>query len=130
MSSAATIAIAVAAIVVLAAVVLVTSARRSDVRGVGALSRETVKRDKGIASAAAPAGAVYEKAEVAARTTALEKASETAPVAWEAPDAEALGVSRRQFFNRAAVTMMSASIGAFGVAVVAFLWPQIGRAHV
>ncbi|MGA1655833.1 MAG: ubiquinol-cytochrome c reductase iron-sulfur subunit, partial [Ilumatobacteraceae bacterium] len=34
--------------------------------------------------------------------------------------------ARRQFFNRAAVTMMSASIGAFGVAVVAFLWPRAG----
>lgn len=126
MSSAATIAIAIAAIVVLAAVVLVTSARRSDVRGAGALSRETVKRDKKLRTEAAPAGAVYEKAEAAARSTALEKATEVAPVAWQAPDVEAVGVSRRQFFNRAAVTMMSASIGAFGVAVVAFLWPRAG----
>ena len=126
MSSAATIAIAIAAIVVLAAVVLVTSARRSDVRGAGALSRETVKRDKKLRTEAAPAGAVYEKAEAAARSTALEKATEVAPVAWQAPDADAVGVSRRQFFNRAAVTMMSASIGAFGVAVVAFLWPRAG----
>jgi cytochrome b6-f complex iron-sulfur subunit len=126
MSSAATIAIAIAAIVVLAAVVLVTSARRSDVRGAGALSRETVKRDKKLHTEAAPAGAVYEKAEAAARSTALEKATEVAPVAWQAPDADAVGVSRRQFFNRAAVTMMSASIGAFGVAVVAFLWPRAG----
>jgi cytochrome b6-f complex iron-sulfur subunit len=69
---------------------------------------------------------VYEKAEVQARSTAIEKANEVAPVAWQAPDAEAVAVSRRQFFNRAAVTMMSASIGAFGVAVVAFLWPRAG----
>ncbi|MEY3093328.1 MAG: hypothetical protein RL413_439 [Actinomycetota bacterium] len=126
MSSAATIAIAIAAIVVLAAVVLVTSARRSDVRGAGALARETVKRDKSAKTEAAVAGAVYEKAEVQARSTAIEKANEVAPVAWQAPDAEAVAVSRRQFFNRAAVTMMSASIGAFGVAVVAFLWPRAG----
>jgi len=126
MSSTAVIAIAIAAIVVLAAVVLVTSARRSDVRGAGALSRETVKRDKKVRTDAAPAGAVFEKAEAAARSVALEKASEVAPVAWQAPDPEAVSVSRRQFFNRAAVTMMSASIGAFGVAVVAFLWPRAG----
>ena len=126
MSSAATIAIAIAAIVVLAAVVLVTSARRSDVRGAGALARETVKRDKSTKAEAPVAGAVYEKAEVQARSTAIEKANEVAPVAWQAPDAEAVAVSRRQFFNRAAVTMMSASIGAFGVAVVAFLWPRAG----
>ncbi|MDA0370758.1 MAG: Rieske 2Fe-2S domain-containing protein [Actinomycetota bacterium] len=126
MSSAATIAIVIAAIVVLAAVVLVTTARRADVRGAGALSRETVKRDKSSAKVGAPAGASFESAEVSARSTALEKASEVAPVAWVAPDEEAVGVSRRQFFNRAAVTMMSASIGAFGVAVVAFLWPRAG----
>ncbi len=126
MSSAATIAIVIAAIVVLAAVVLITSARRADVRGAGALSRETVKRDKSTSKVAAPTGGSYESAQVAARSTALEKASEVAPVAWVAPDEEAVGVSRRQFFNRAAVTMMSASIGAFGVAVVAFLWPRAG----
>ena len=126
MSSAATIAIAIAVIVVLAAVVFITSARRADVRGAGALSRETVKRDKVTPKVSVPAGASYESAEVAARSTALEKASEVAPVAWVAPDEEAVGVSRRQFFNRAAVTMMSASIGAFGVAVVAFLWPRAG----
>jgi len=126
MSSAATIAIVIAIIVVLAAVVLVTSARRADVRGAGALSRETVKRDKSADKVSVPAGASFESAEVSARSTALEKASEVAPVAWVAPDEEAIGVSRRQFFNRAAVTMMSASIGAFGVAVVAFLWPRAG----
>ena len=126
MSSTATIAIVIAAIVVLAAVVLVTSARRTDVRGAGALSRETIKRDKSAAKASAPSGAVYEKAEMTARSTALEKATETVPSTWVAPDEEAVGVSRRQFFNRAMVTMMTASIGAFGVAVVAFLWPRAG----
>ncbi|MDA2957108.1 MAG: Rieske 2Fe-2S domain-containing protein [Actinomycetota bacterium] len=126
MSSAATIAIVIAVIVVLAAVVLITSARQADVRGAGALSRETVKRDKSADKVSVPAGASFESAEVSARSTALEKASEVAPVAWVAPDEEAIGVSRRQFFNRAAVTMMSASIGAFGVAVVAFLWPRAG----
>ena len=126
MTPATTIIIAVAVLVVAAAVVLITSARRSDVRGAGALSRETVKRDKSIKaeSGSGPSGAAYENAETTARSTALEKAAEVAPVAWEAPDEEALGVSRRQFFNRAMVSMMTASIGAFGVAVVAFLWPR------
>ena len=128
MTPATTIIIAVAALVVAAAVVLVTSARRSDVRGAGALSRETVKRDKSIKaeSGAGPSGAAYESAETTARSTALEKAAEVAPVAWQAPDEETLGVSRRQFFNRATVSMMTASLGAFGVAVVAFLWPRAG----
>ena len=130
MNSSATIAIVIVAIVVLAGIVFVTTARRADVRGAGALSRETVKRDKAANKtadkAAVASGASFESAEVATRSQALEKAPEVAPVAWVAPDEEAVGVSRRQFFNRAAVTMMSASIGAFGVAVVAFLWPRAG----
>ena len=49
---------------------------------------------------------------------------ETALAPWSPPDPEALGVSRRQFFNRATVTLTSAGIGAFSAAgFVAFLWP-------
>jgi cytochrome b6-f complex iron-sulfur subunit len=128
MSPVATILIAVAVIAVLAVVVLVTSARRTDVRGAGALSRETVKRDRAVKaeSGSAPTGSSYEAAVTTARSTELAKATEVAPVAWQAPDPEAIEVSRRQFFNRAAVTMMTASIASFGVAVVAFLWPSAG----
>ena len=47
-----------------------------------------------------------------------------APVPWVPPDPEAIGVSRRQFFNRATVMLMGTSIGAFTAAgFVAFLWP-------
>lgn len=127
MTPAATIGIAIAAIIVLAAVVLVTSARRSDVRGAGALSRETVKRDRPAKGGEVNAGgAAYESATTAARSAELVKATETAPVEWVAPDAEAIGVSRRQFFNRAAVGFMTTSIATFGVAVIAFLWPRAG----
>ena len=39
-------------------------------------------------------------------------------------DPEAIGVSRRQFFNRATISLMGAGIGAFAAAsFVAFLWP-------
>jgi len=40
------------------------------------------------------------------------------------PDLEVIGITRRQFFNRATVSLMSAGIGAFSAAtLVAFLWP-------
>ena len=43
---------------------------------------------------------------------------------WTPPDPEAIGVSRRMFFNRATVTLTSAGLGAFFAAgFVAFLWP-------
>ncbi len=134
MSSAAIIAIAVGAGLILAAVAFVTMARRSDVRGAGALSAETRRRDRAAREAqpppedAAPSrrdveaqGALARRDEPGAE---LEPAPERVPAPWVPPDPEAIGVSRRQFFNRANVTLMSASIGAFSAAgFVAFLWP-------
>jgi cytochrome b6-f complex iron-sulfur subunit len=133
MSSTAIIVIAVVAVVVLGAVAFLTLARRSDIRGAGALSSETVQRDRSARAVAgeAPAAtgrataAEVEAAGVAARTgTAVEPAVDRAPAPWSPPDPEALGVSRRQFLNRATVGLMGASLGTFAAAsFVAFLWP-------
>jgi cytochrome b6-f complex iron-sulfur subunit len=127
MSSSAIIAIAVAAIVLLAAVVLLTAARKSDVRGAGALSRETRRRDRDadIDLPAAPSGKDVERAASADRQQALVPAAPVAaPSVWVAPDPEEIGVSRRQFLNRATVTLMTAGLASFAAAgFVAFLWP-------
>lgn len=129
MSTAAVIAIAIGAVVVLGAIAFFTLARRSDVRGAGALSGETVQRDKAGRKVHdpqidAPTASEVEAAGVAARSTAVVPAAEPQIVAWTPPDPEAIGVSRRQFFNRATVTLMSAGLGAFAAAAfVAFLWP-------
>ena len=67
MSPAAYIAIAVVALVALFAVVLLTAARKSDVRGAGALSRETRRRDKDAEiDGPAPTGKDVERAAVEA----------------------------------------------------------------
>lgn len=139
MSTAVIIAIAVGAVVVLAAVSFFTLARRSDVRGAGALSGETLDRDKAnrkdsrAYEAAATSGATRSAAEAEAEGTASRGSStalatvdeEPALVPWVAPDPEAIGVSRRQFFNRATVTLMTAGLGAFAAAAfVGFLWPS------
>ena len=42
--------------------------------------------------------------------------------AWVVPDAETIDESRRAFLNRATVTLMSASLGGFAAALIAFLW--------
>ena len=130
MSSSAIIVIAIAAAVVLAALVFVTTARRSDVRGAGALSGETRKRDDAARRARerAEAGASRDlatTAEAAEPGTALARPAAAAAAPWTPPDPEAIGVSRRAFFNRATVSLMSASIGTFTAAgFVAFLWPS------
>lgn len=130
MSTAAVIAIAVGVVVVLAAISFFTLARRSDVRGAGALSGETMQRDKAARKQTdtvldAPTAADVEAAGVAARSTELVPVAEVEIVEWTPPDPEVIGVSRRQFFNRATVTLMGVGIGAFSAAAfVGFLWPS------
>ncbi len=60
-----------------------------------------------------------------ARTGTTLVRREPAPLApWVPPDPEAIGVSRRMFFNRATVALMTAGIATFAAAsFVAFLWP-------
>ncbi|NDF55543.1 MAG: hypothetical protein EB145_15375, partial [Proteobacteria bacterium] len=121
MSTPLIIALAVAAIVVLGGLVFVTAARKSEVRGAGALSRETKKRDRGAAAAAGATGRAYESA-ATATSTDLAVRDSVELTEWVAPDPEAVGETRRAFFNRATVTLMSASLGAFGASLIGFLW--------
>jgi len=126
MSPAVIIAVAVAAIVVLAATVLLTAARKSDVRGAGALSRETKRRDRDadIDLPLASTGRAVERAAVEERQAALVPAAPLVPSIWIPPDRDEIGVNRRQFLNRATVTLMSAGLASFAAAgFVAFLWP-------
>lgn len=131
MSSSAIIAIAIGIVVVLGAIVLVTTARRTDVRGAGSLSGETRDRDEASRRARrdAEALAVTETSDLTDTSSAtgsrgVVKAGSAAPVPWTPPDPEAVGVSRRMFLNRATVTLTGTGIGAFAAAsFVAFLWP-------
>ena len=136
MSSGAIIAIAVAVIVVLAVGFIATAARRRDSRVAGLLSRETRRRDRAArlaegedATAAEPelTGRAFEERALAVRSMELEPvAPPPLPVAYVPPDAETLGYTRRQFFNRSIVAMMGLSLTGFGLSLIAFLWPRKG----
>ena len=120
MSTGIVIAIVVIAAIIFGLIVVLTTSRSSEVRGAGALSRETRSRDtKTNISDTASSG---REVEAAARSTAVVKAAPVEVAPWVAPDEEALGVSRRMFFNRATVTLLTVSVGAFGASVVGFLW--------
>jgi cytochrome b6-f complex iron-sulfur subunit len=120
MSTGLIITIVVIAAVVFGAIVVLTTSRSTEVRGAGSLSRETRSRDrKTIIGADASTG---REVEAAARSTDIVKVAPVEVAPFIAPDVEEIGVSRRQFFNRTAVTLMAASIGAFGASCVAFLW--------
>jgi cytochrome b6-f complex iron-sulfur subunit len=114
---------------VLVAGLLVATLRRNDARrGAGYLSRETVSRDEAAAveGPVAPSGREIERAAVVSRSQALEAASALPPAPFTPPDPEAVGVSRRHFFNLSFITLMSIGLGGFGTAVVGFLWPRLG----
>jgi cytochrome b6-f complex iron-sulfur subunit len=120
MSTGFVIAIVVVAAVIFGAIVVLTTSRSTDVRGAGALSRETKSRDrKATISTGAPTG---RDVEAAARTTEIVKAAPVAVEPFVAPDEDTIGVSRRMFFNRTIFTLMAASLGAFGASLVGFLW--------
>lgn len=126
MSPAVIIALAVGVIVVLFAVVLLATARKADVRGAGALSRETRRRDRDaeIDLPVAPTGKSVERAAVDERAQALVPAAAAPPSIWVPPDREEIGFNRRQFLNRSTVVLMSTGLLTFAAAgFVAFLWP-------
>jgi cytochrome b6-f complex iron-sulfur subunit len=124
--------IAIVAIIVLAAVALVGTARRRDTgAAVGTLASETLKRDRAARKAAdsspspQPAtGREVERAAVVARTGSdIAPVGASAPVEWSPPDPDTYGVTRRQFLNRSVFALMGLGISVFGVAIIGFLWP-------
>ena len=123
--------IVIPVVVVLAGVVVFAAARRRDVgSATGALSRETRKRDKPsvLETDAEAAGVVSGRqveaaAELERRAPELVKVGGSDLAEYVPPDAEAIGVTRRQFFNRSIILVMGLALSGFGAAVIAFLWP-------
>ena len=130
MSASAIIAIAIIAVVLLGAVLFVTNVRRRDTRrGAGVLSRETKAADKPTVRARGPhrqgvragrhrAARALEGPRARRRSAARSRSCRPIP--------SSVGVTRRQFLNRSSVTLMSVSLGGFGAACIAFLWPKLG----
>ena len=126
------IVLAIIVVIVLAVVALIGGARRKDgLSATGALSTETLKRDRAARKAAraesgedAPTGRELERSVTAGRNApAVAPVATSVPAQWTAPDVEAFGVTRRQFINRSIVGLFALGISAFGVAIIGFLWP-------
>ena len=126
---------AIVVIALLAAVAVFSALKSRDADGaVGILSRETKSRDREstvLGAEDALTGKQVERAQVLERKAASKElvlaARQSAPPApYVPPDPEVIGVSRRQFFNRTIILMMQIGLGGFGLASIAFLWPQLG----
>ena len=126
------IAIVIAIILVggVAAVMFTTHRQRST----GSLSRETRGRDQSQPGT----DLATESASTEVEATGRERADETRGkfggvparrrsgevVEWEPVDEEEIGVSRRQFFNRAILGMSGVAGAALGFGFLQFLWPS------
>ena len=134
MSASLALIIVVPLLIVIALLVTFLTTRSSDASGLGWLSRETKARDAAVGltvndDVEVVSGREVEKAAALARIGGdIEpiKAAPAAPVAWSPPDPEALGVTRRQFLNRASIGLTLLGVSGFGAASLAFLWPKAG----
>ena len=132
-------AIVVIGVLLFLALVLAMARRRDTAQAVGVLSRETRKRDRSSEAikplaeeAPAPTGREVERMAVERAEgqtgSAVVVAPSRAPALPAPPppiDLEALGVTRRQFLNRAILGVFGLSVAGFGTAVVGFLWPTL-----
>jgi cytochrome b6-f complex iron-sulfur subunit len=134
MSTTTIVLIAAPVLVVLAALVLFAAARRRDTdEAIGQLSPETAKRDRGPVSPILDEDAPPVTGREVERAAALERKGgalavpEEKPaelVPWVPPDAETIGVTRRQFFNRSIVGLFGLGLSGFGGAMLAFLYTE------
>jgi cytochrome b6-f complex iron-sulfur subunit len=121
-----------AVLAVLAALLLVASfGRRGSREGTGMLARETYKRDQGSQVEVedelveGPTGKELERAARVERIGGELVPKEKGDVApYVPPDPEAIGVTRRHFFNVSIIAFFGLGLSGFGAAVLAFLWPQ------
>jgi cytochrome b6-f complex iron-sulfur subunit len=127
------IAIVILIILIAGAVTVVLFANRMR-STTGSLSRETRQRDKSGAPAADESGL---STSTDLEATGRERADDTRStlggglarrrggtvVEYEPVDEEEIGVTRRQFFNRALLLTVGFGLGAFAPAMLAFLWP-------
>jgi cytochrome b6-f complex iron-sulfur subunit len=137
-------AIIVIGVLLLLALILAVARRSDQAQAVGVLSRETRKRDRSdVAIAPLEAeepvltGRQVEKQAALERSgsgsgsgsaTAVVIAGSRTPVLPAPPppvDLEALGVTRRQFLNRAILATFGLGLAGFGTACIGFLWPVL-----
>ncbi len=128
-------AVIIAIIVLIAAGIVVGVAALRKGRGTtGSLSSRTVKADRRARKVRqlpqALTGKDIERLAKEARRQGkagqdvelVDEAYETA--VYITPDADTIGVTRRQFLNRSVVGMMAFGLSGFGASMLAFLWPS------
>ncbi|HET7488776.1 MAG TPA: Rieske 2Fe-2S domain-containing protein [Acidimicrobiales bacterium] len=125
MSGTSVVLIAVVVVILLSVLFLFTTSFRRDR---AAALRRAQEGATPTAEQEGPSGKEVERAAVLSRrgSSLVVVAPGGAPPAPSAPlDPEALGVTRRQFFNRSIVGFATLGLSAFGAATIGFLWPTL-----
>ncbi len=131
MNTSTVVILAVVGIAVLAVLFVATAGARSDRTAATSLRREARKADRGnpLEGSGSASGRDVERNAVLARRgseVVAVPASPAPPAPFIPPDDDAIAVTRRQFLNRGAATLMGLGLAGFGAAVLAFIWPQLG----
>jgi cytochrome b6-f complex iron-sulfur subunit len=128
MSNSTIIVLVLVALGILVVIFLATAGARRDRTAATGLRREARKKDKinPALSGDELTGRAYERNAMLERRggEVVPVAATPAPIAeFVPPDPETLAVTRRQFLNRGAATLMGLGLAGFGAAVLAFIWP-------
>ena len=129
MSSSTIVVLAAVGLAVLAVLFVATAGARRDRVAAMRLRGEARRSDKAnpaLAGDATLSGRAYERNAMLERRggEVVPDSAEPAPVAaFVPPDPETLAVTRRQFLNRGAVTLMGLGLAGFAASALAFFWP-------
>ncbi|MGQ0520396.1 MAG: ubiquinol-cytochrome c reductase iron-sulfur subunit [Actinomycetota bacterium] len=127
MSGSTVVLIATAVIVALGALFVFTTSSRRDRDAATRAGRRRAEATEEAEAATGPSSREVERAAVLERRGgAVVMVPGGAPPAPRAPmDPDALGVTRRQFFNRSIVGFFTLGLSGFGAASIGFLWPTL-----
>ncbi|MEY2469346.1 MAG: cytochrome b6-f complex iron-sulfur subunit [Actinomycetota bacterium] len=129
MSSSTIVVLAAVGLAVLAVLFVATAGARRDRVAAIRLRGEARRKDKtnpALAGDETLSGRAYERNAMLERsgTDVVTVSAAPAPVAeFVPPEPEALAVTRRQFLNRGAVTLMGLGLAGFAASALAFFWP-------
>ncbi len=116
--------IGIAVLALLAIVGIGVTLRRRDTRVAFGQMTEEPSKELVAASTAQTSGKELERSAQGGTPGTLVPADASPPAVYIPPDAETVGVARRQFLNRSILAVGGLSLASFGGAILGFLWPS------